>query len=416
MNPLALLAHLPLLAFLPLLALLAFLPHLALLAAPDKPLDCHVVFAPAGSTTEGSGYTAIVAAPDGKVYFGAARYGGYAWLLELDPEKRVVRKVADLGEITGERLSGIRTQAKIHAKMAVSSDGKLYFASKQGHEVFETRPEHEDAAGYPGGHLCAYDTKTAVVRDLGIPLRGEGLIWCLLDEARGRVYLKSEPKNHLLCYDLAAGTPTDLGNLGSSCRYAALDDRGVLYTVGRESTLCRYDPEKDFVEELRVAVEGAGGYAPPYVVAIEPRPKAGAPSRLYGLTGGHPFVMEFDVERAGSEVTVRNAAPAVPEGRKNLDIHAAVFGKDGRLYFPVLTDGDELHVLRFDPGDRDVADLGVARPLDLDDAAHRHLYVRGQSYRLDYIQGAAVGPDGTLFLMDIYPQLNVAMFPRLTAP
>jgi hypothetical protein len=90
------------------------------------------------------------------------------------------------------------------------------------------------------------------------------------------------------------------------------------------------------------------------------------------------------------------------------------------LYFPVLTDASEIHITRFQPGDRQVIDLGVPRPLrsdgtaGLDDAAHRHLYVRGDRYRLDYIQGAAVGPDGTLFLMDIYPQLNVAIFPQLT--
>jgi hypothetical protein len=32
------------------------------------------------------------------------------------------------------------------------------------------------------------------------------------------------------------------------------------------------------------------------------------------------------------------------------------------------------------------------------------------------MQGAAVGPDGSLYLMDIYPQLNVGCFPGLTAP
>ena len=46
----------------------------------------------------------------------------------------------------------------------------------------------------------------------------------------------------------------------------------------------------------------------------------------------------------------------------------------------------------------------------------RHAYVRKEKYKLDYIQGMAVGADGTLFMMDIYPQLNVACFPKLTAP
>ena len=52
----------------------------------------------------------------------------------------------------------------------------------------------------------------------------------------------------------------------------------------------------------------------------------------------------------------------------------------------------------------------------LDEGKVKHTYVRGDKYRLDYIQGAAVGADGSLYLMDIYPQLNVVCFPKLTAP
>ena len=42
--------------------------------ASQVPLDFHVVFAPAGTTTDGSGYTAIEVGKDNKVYVGAARY------------------------------------------------------------------------------------------------------------------------------------------------------------------------------------------------------------------------------------------------------------------------------------------------------------------------------------------------------
>src|SRR5262249_41033747 len=38
---------------------------------PPPPLRCFVVFAPEGTTTDGSGYTAIAVGPDGKVYVGA---------------------------------------------------------------------------------------------------------------------------------------------------------------------------------------------------------------------------------------------------------------------------------------------------------------------------------------------------------
>jgi hypothetical protein len=72
--------------------------------------------------------------------------------------------------------------------------------------------------------------------------------------------------------------------------------------------------------------------------------------------------------------------------------------------------------MRFDPATRTSAAVGVPEVVGLDEAKVRHAYARGEKYRLDYLQGAAVGPDGSLYLMDIYPQLNVACFPKLTAP
>ncbi len=46
-------------------------------------LEGKVVFAPEGTTTDGSGYTALAVGLDGTVYVGSTRYGGYAWLLRL---------------------------------------------------------------------------------------------------------------------------------------------------------------------------------------------------------------------------------------------------------------------------------------------------------------------------------------------
>jgi hypothetical protein len=52
----------------------------------------------------------------------------------------------------------------------------------------------------------------------------------------------------------------------------------------------------------------------------------------------------------------------------------------------------------------------------VDEAQVAASYTRPGPYKLDYFQGAAVSADGTLFLMDIYPQLNVVCFPQLAAP
>src|SRR5262249_47022886 len=150
---------------------------------------------------------------------------------------------------------------------------------------------------------------------------------------------------------------------------------------------------------------------------------------LYGVAAGHPSVMEFDIEkyRPGPfpEVVVRNVAPAAPGGMVGDDIHAAGFGKDGKFYYPLNThvpDGKagrprtHLRIMRFDPVSRKSETVGVPEVVGLDEEKVKHVYNRGTKYELDHMQGAAVGPDGSLYLLDIYPQLNVACFPKLTAP
>jgi hypothetical protein len=388
------------------------------------PLDFQVVFAPAGTTTDGSGYTAIEVGKDGRVYAGAARYGGYASLLRFDPMARptFMDRVVGMRELTGEDRGGINTQGKIHAKIQVGADGKVWFASKQAHEIFETRPEYgADADGFPGGHLCFYDPKTGFSRSLGIQMKQEGLVAGAIDDARAHLYYRGEPKNHFLAYDLKAGRVRDRGHLGAACRYMAIDRQGRVYTAGRGDYLARYDPTTGYVEDLRVRVEGAGGYTAPYVLGM------GSNGKLYGLTAGHNGFMEFDIDRAKDapfpEITVRNAAPAAPPGWPVDDIHAAIFGKDGKLYFPLNTTGPingktewQLRLMRFDPATRKTETVGIPRVIGFDEEKVKHAYPRNAKFALRYMQGAAVGEDGSLYLLGIYPQLHVACFPRLTAP
>jgi hypothetical protein len=389
-------------------------------------LPCHIVFAPQGTTTDGSGYTAIEMGKDGKVYVGAARYGDYAWLLRFDPAAKplFMDKVVSMRQLTGERKSGIHTQGKIHAKIVVAADGRVWFASKQAHEIFDTRPEYgEDADGFPGGHLCYFDPKTGFSRSVGILKKQEGLMGGVIDDARGKLYYRSEPKNVFLVYDIATGEVRERGHVGAACRYMAMDKNGCVYTVGRGATLCRYDPATDYVEDLAIKVAGEGGYDSPYVLAMGPNGK------LYGVGTAHPWIMEFDIANARPgplpEVIMRNIAPAAPPGYPVQDIHAAIFGKDGKLYFPLNTTGPlekdgkaeaHLRIMRFDPASGKTETVGVPRLVDFDEEKVKHVYTRPAKFRLIYMQGAAVGADGSLYLMGIYPQLHVACFPKLTAP
>jgi hypothetical protein len=406
--------------------------------ATARPLPCRVVFAPDGTTTEASGYTAIETGRDGNVYVGSARYGDYGYLLrfpglplaERADHKRAdhelptfMEKVVYLRDLVGEHRDGLNTQGKIHAKILAASDGRIWFATKQAHEVFGTRPEYEDTLGYPGGHLCVFDPATNKARTLGILKPREGMMAGALDEARGKLYFRSEPRNHFLAYDIKSGTTRDCGNLGSSGRYFVIDRLGAVWTFGRGKTISRYDPEQQLVKDFPIKVEGEGDYVEPYVIQLGPDGK------LYGLRGGHAGVMRFEIDEFDPtarkpHVVMRNIDSAAPPGLPNLDIHAAVFGQDGKLYWPLVTaepaDAAKrasrvLVLMRLDL-DTGLSEL-VGRPVveGLDEDKVRHTYIREDKYALDHMQGACVGPDGTLYLMDIYPQLNVACFPKLTA-
>src|SRR5439155_2588486 len=267
--------------------------------------------------------------------------------------------------LTGERLRGINTQGKIHAIIIVGPDGRIWFASKQAHEIFGTRPEYgEDPEGYPGGHLCYYDPKTGFSRSVGILKKQEGLMAGAMDKTRNKLFYRSEPKNIFLSYDVGTGAVKEHGHIGANCRYMAIDKDGAVYQPGRGDYLARFDPETGYVEDLHVKLEGPGHYAAPYVIQMGPNGK------LYGAGVNHAWILEYDIANykkgAFPEVTVRNVAPAAPPGMPVYDIHAGIFGKDGKFYYPLVTsDGEKkrgerhLRIMRFDPATAKTETVGI---------------------------------------------------------
>ncbi|HZY87577.1 MAG TPA: transglutaminase-like domain-containing protein, partial [Gemmataceae bacterium] len=75
-----------------------------------------------------------------------------------------------------------------------------------------------------------------------------------------------------------------------------------------------------------------------------------------------------------------------------------------------------VRLMRFDPATRKSETVGVPRPVGLELEKIKHTFPRQDIFRVYYMQGAAVGPDGSLYLLGIYPQLHVVCFPKLTAP
>jgi len=383
--------------------LLVALPH------PAAALDGVLHLVPPETANHRSGYTAIAAAPSGKVYVGTAFYGGSAWLCELDPARKQWKKVFNAHQVTREAGTGLDSQSKMHAKIQIDADGVVWAATKQGNEMFGLRPEYgESSTGYPGGHLFSYDPRSERVTDHGIFKKQEGLMGGAIDKQRRRLYFWSDPKQHFLIYDIAANRVTDKGTIGGSPRYTAIDPTGRVFGTSwpeRHAGLWMYGPETDKLYDLAVQLEGKGPYEDPYVLVLGADGK-----RLFGCAVYGKRVFEYDLASIRVEAPGKETVPGtcgtirvidrgeVPHPDQAHDQHAGALGNDGCFYIV-----NAQRIVRYDPRTKKIEDLG-------------QILTGGQPLaKASTPQGATVGRDGTLYAMYIYP-LAVVEFPRLTAP
>lgn len=382
------------------------------LAAPALTVNCEAFLIPPEFHT-GSGYTALECGPDGSVYVGAAWYGGSAHLLRFDPKTARWEKIFDANAVTREPITAQGAQSKFHAKPLVDANGVLWMATKCGNEAYEQYPEFsEDAAGYPGGHLFSYNPKTRQVIDHGILAPQCGLISGAIDNARRRLYYLSDPAAHFIVYDMDRNTVRDLGYVGGVARYVAIDPKGRVFAHGgmpdnadlgwrapgaTTPYLCMYDPETDRLYQLAVLVEGPGArdYMSPYVLVTCTDGK-----RLFGSAVFGKYLMEFDLTSitlnrdnpmANGSIVCRHVAEVTPAGNER----AGVVGKDGCYYF-----ANDTLLFRYDPERRVLDNLGK-----IDTGFGIHIYP----------QGAAVAPDGTVYLKYLFPY-RLIRFPQLSAP
>ncbi|MHB9108232.1 MAG: NHL repeat-containing protein [Armatimonadota bacterium] len=357
-------------------------------------------------TTSDTGYTAIEVGPDGKVYVGTAWYGGSAHFIRLDPATGKWEDLFHAHQLTRDAGTGLDSQSKFHAKPLVDADRVVWVATKQGNEEFANRPEYgESATGFAGGHLFSFDTRTGRTLDHGILMKQEGIMGGAIDRARKRLYFVSDPKGHFLIYDIVKNSVRDLGRSGPTPRYMGIDAKGRVFAMGAPlpgdtspGAVTMYDPATDKLNQLAVTVDGdPKEYRTPYVIVMN-----ADGTKLLGAAMSCKYVLEYDLSTvklnnanpyANGSITCRLAAGITPG-----DTHAGTLGKDGCFYF---NSGATLY--RYNPAARTAEEVGTIAPPNNRDGATVHS------------QGAAVGPDGTLYMKFIYPY-QVLAFDKLTAP
>ena len=216
-------------------------------------------------------YNALAAASDGKIYYvlcsESYHEGGRMYV--FDPATNQTHFLADLTEICGEAGQKQIPQGKSHVEF-YEHDGKLYFGTHVGvYEMIdgmERMPRNPpDGLGlYPGGHILSYDLAEGTFTDLARLPSGEGILTMTIDRARNLLYVLSWPLGHLLRFDLTTNQLTLIGPTGGRGEAGRVGDdyrvicrsmfvrpaNGAVYLSTAEGDILRCRPEATALEKV----------------------------------------------------------------------------------------------------------------------------------------------------------------------
>jgi hypothetical protein len=377
--------------------------------APDGRFDGHKklevdVFPMPSSMHGGSGYTAIQADNDGRVYVGTAYYGKNAQLVQLDPKTAAWRSIFQSDELTYQYGRGQGIPGKIHTKLRRGADGRIYGAMKQGYEQqYTLRPDVGEAPeGVRGSQFTcyafSYDPVTDTTVNLGPGWPQEGITAFDVDTDRGYVYAGTVPGVFFLVYDLGRRRVWNAGQIkyAHPTRYMPMDPgTGKVYHPGEVTPdgahfMTVWEPEPFRLRDHEVVAEEDFAYRHSYAACCGP---AGTQT-LYGLAGGTVFEMDLDTEEDG-KLHVRPVCTVGVDGdEQHSGMYAIECGPDGRIYW--ASSGGRnipLDLFAYDPKTEEKTYLGACA-------------LGGEWIAGGHCQGICLDPQGNLSLHMLYAEIS----------
>ncbi len=398
-------------------------------APPQSALDRHWLWStayaiPSETTSEESGYFSIVEGKNKRLYIGTAKYGANAYLVEFDPATKQMKVVVDAQKEIGTSAAGFAAQSKIHTRNNVGASGKIYFGTKQGYPK-----EGEKQSDYPGGYPMVYDPATGQTRVYPIPVAHQGIISITPDESRGIAYISTCADGrpiesaHFLTLNLRTSQYRDLIDAKHIYAFIVLDHLGRAYHPVLGGDIARFDPNTGAVTRFKQTIDGLPPSADTFLAHPESHPINWevSPDRktLYAIAMSGNQLYSYDLADAGDVLRGRKLGPLV-SGAKATDCRAMCVGPDGAVWAGVAATfpdaGQQLHVVRWRPGDSGPVDLGpiaIGNPdyttfVDPEGKPkhHHHGVERlkdGTLIPRYVIMGICAASDGVVYLTTLYP-------------
>ncbi len=167
------------------------------------PIDDQIHVSPlsaAGGFAMWSGFGAVRRGPDNCFYYSIGNhlyYGGNAYMLKYDPEKKTQSVCYELRKLLNWEPS-MWTDGKIHGNPDIDKNGNMYVTTFSG-----PRPLHTDLDNidYKGGHVIKYNIFTNDVQDLGIPLEGDTWCYSAYSAQLELLFAVGQAKHMVMAYD-----------------------------------------------------------------------------------------------------------------------------------------------------------------------------------------------------------------------
>ncbi len=224
-----------------------------------------------------------------------------------------------------------------------------------------------------------YDPATDTAENLGMPMpldeqqiaagkkEGQGVIDVTADEPRGLIYVITCEEQHWMLYDMKTKKYRELGPILRDQPNTLIDAQGRGTAITADFKIARYDPATDKVTVDPLLVEGKpfGEYLGAKRVHPDWRiTPDGKTAYLQLLNDLRMFRVDL-TGAAGQPVVATNLGNRI-EGEHPDSRGSICIGPDGRVYSAVRIDnktgfgtGYLHHLVRHDPGDGAMDDLGV---------------------------------------------------------